>query len=136
MPFPTATRPLLRYCHCCIAAADRTAELCATQTTHDAIGTPAATFKIRRISELSDIFETHKCPSIDFFSPELQTRPSEQSCLEAAGPHDGLVSACFLSYLVLSAPPFHLRSCFPIFPSFLNVLSQPLSSVVEKHRYI
>lgn len=86
--------------------ADRTAELCATQTTHDAIGTPAATFKIQtHIRIISTFFETHKCPSIDFFPRSSRHVPSEQSCLEAAGPHDGLVSSLLPSpYLVLSAP--------------------------------
>ena len=49
--------------------ANRTAELCATQTTHDAIGTPAATFKIQtHIRIILTFFEKHKCSSIDFLS--------------------------------------------------------------------
>ena len=88
--------------------------------------------KSRCISELSWHFlkNTNVQVSI-FFLQSSRYVSNEQSCLKTTGLHDDLLSRLFHFLCFIFSVPISLSLCFPIFPTF-DVLSQPLSSVVEK----
>ena len=85
-------------------------------------------------------FEKYKYSGIAFFLQNSRNVSNEQSYLKPTGLYDDLLllsSLFYFLYFIFSAP-ISFGLCTPVSPSlsfFFDVLSQPLSSVVEKLLY-